>query len=213
MADSGALETRITHVLEDPGAQSLARVYAEAFLNAAGDQPDDAIEELTSFMDDVLRNQPEFESILFSGILRREDKSALIDRVITPFASARFNSFLQVLVHHDRLTLLPAILQESILMHEDRQGKRRVQIKSAQVLPEATLERIRIRLTEALPFEPILETSTDPTIIGGIVIQVGDTVYDSSLRNRMKQLRKNLRQRSLYEIQSGRDRFSHPEGD
>jgi F-type H+-transporting ATPase subunit delta len=49
--------------------------------------------------------------------------------------------------------------------------------------------------------------------LGGIVIRVGDTIYDSSLALRIKQLRERLRQRSLHEIQSGRDRFGHPEGD
>jgi probable F420-dependent oxidoreductase len=62
-------------------------------------------------------------------------------------------------------------------------------------------------------FDAILETSQDPELIGGMVIQVGDTVYDASLKTRISQLRDRLRQRSLNEVQSGRDRFSHPEGD
>ena len=46
----------------------------------------------------------------------------------------------------------------------------------------------------------------------GLVIQVDDTVYDGSLRTRLKQLRGRLDNRSIHEIQSGRDRFSHPKG-
>ena len=53
----------------------------------------------------------------------------------------------------------------------------------------------------------------DESLIGGLVIQVGDTVYDSSLRTRIKTLAGRLTERTLNEIQSGRDRFSHPEGD
>ena len=91
-------------------------------------------------------------------------------------------------------------------------GKQRVQIKSAQPLSDSARDRIRQRLAASLPFDPILETQVDPSLIGGIVIRVADTVYDSSLATRVEQLRERIQQRSLHEIQSGRDRFSSPEG-
>jgi F-type H+-transporting ATPase subunit delta len=64
-----------------------------------------------------------------------------------------------------------------------------------------------------LGFEPILQESVDESLIGGLIIQVGDTVYDSSLRSRLKQLSGRLVEKALNEIQIGRDRFSHPERD
>jgi F-type H+-transporting ATPase subunit delta len=108
--------------------------------------------------------------------------------------------------------LLPLILKESRLRHEIRSGKQRVQVKSAQSLSEATLQNIRRQLAAVLPFEPILEIQTEPALLGGLVIRVGDTVYDGSLRSRIRQLRSRLRARSINEIQSGRDRFSYPTG-
>ena len=213
MADSDASQTQATRTVEDPTAQAVARVYADAFLNAAGETATDDLAEFKSFLDDVLAKNPEFEAILYSGVLSRDDKVGLVDRVVGPLATARFTSFLHVLVHHDRLELLPVIYRESEIEHELRQGKKRVQIRSAVPLSDEALEKIRGRLKQAMPFDPILEPAVDPALLGGIVIQVDDTVYDSSLRNRMKQLRDSLRQRTLHEIQSGRDRFSHPERD
>ncbi|GAB4143785.1 MAG: F0F1 ATP synthase subunit delta [Planctomycetaceae bacterium] len=213
MAEMDASQARVTSVMEDPSAQAVARVYADAFLDAAGDEAADSLEEFQSFLSDVLQPNPDFASVLYSGIFSRDEKNGLIDRVVAPSASARFTNFLHVLVHHDRLDLLPAIYEEAVIQHELRQGRRRVQIRSASPLSDEALERVRTRLNEAFPFEPILMPTVDPALLGGIVIQVGDTVYDSSLRNRMKQLRDSLRQRTLHEIQSGRDRFSYPEGD
>ncbi len=118
-------------------------------------------------------------------------------------------NFLRVLARHDRLDLLPLILRESRLKHELASGKRRVQVRSARELTEEMKQRIRKQLAETLNFDPILETRVDPSLLGGVVIRIGDTVYDSTLRSRMKQLRERMRQRSLHEIQSGRDRFSH----
>jgi len=214
MAEEQELPTRPPSVMEDPSAQAIARTYADAFLNAAaGTGVDDALEEFASFVADVLDANPKFEAILLSGIVRRDEKIKLIDRAIAPYGSELFVNFLRVLAQHDRLELLPMILGESQVRHEVRTGRQRVQVTSAQPLSEETRNDVRKRLAESLPFEPILEERTDPAVLGGLVIQVGDTVYDSSLRTRLKQLRRRLRERSLNEIQSGRDRFSHPEGD
>ena len=209
MAEAENIPTRVSSVMEDPSALAVARVYATAFLDAVGGDADGALEEFTSFLDDVLAANPDFESFLMSGFFNRDEKIRLIASVVGKFGSESFVSFLRVLAQHERLELLPLILGESWIQHEQRQGKQRVQVRSAVKLSAEKLETIRQELDKSLPFEPIVITSVDPTLIGGIVIQIGDTVYDSSLRNRMKQLRVRLRQRSIHEIQSGRDRFSH----
>jgi len=213
MADTDDIQTHVPSVMEDPGELAVARMYAEAFLNAAADDPHAALEEFTSFVDNALKPNPEFEQILLSPHIGRDEKLGMIDRVAAPFGSERFTSFLRVLARHDRLDLLPIILKQSWIQQEMREGKQRVQVRSSVSLSESTLENIRKQLDDSLPFEPVLIPSVDPSLLGGIVIQIGDTVYDSSLRNRMHQLRTRLRQRSLHVIQSERDRFSHPEGD
>ncbi|MGH7127771.1 MAG: F0F1 ATP synthase subunit delta [Planctomycetaceae bacterium] len=49
-------------------------------------------------------------------------------------------------------------------------------------------------------------------MLGGMVVQIGDSVYDMSLQARLNQLRERLRKRTLHEIQSRRDRFRSAEG-
>jgi F-type H+-transporting ATPase subunit delta len=214
MADSEETKSRVQSVLDDPRALAVARVYSSAFIDAAAsDGLEGAIEEFNSFITDVVEKNPDFESLLVTATLNRDDKLRLIDRVVAPSGSVVFTDFLRVLAKHDRLDLLPLICSEAQLEYESRSGKRRVQVKSAMPLTEATLQKIQQQLSKALPFEPVLVSIADPKILGGLVIQIGDTVYDSSLRTRLTQLRTKLRDRSLNEIQSGRDRFSHPEGD
>ena len=66
----------------------------------------------------------------------------------------------------------------------------------------------------SVPVGPaVIGRVVDPDILGGLRIRVGDTVYDGSLRARLTQLRHRVRERSLHEIQSGRNRFSHSERD
>ena len=117
-----------------------------------------------------------------------------------------------MLARHNRLALLPTIRRLTEAEFEWRSGRRRVGVTSAAELSQQALDSIRSTLRTSLAIEPILETRVDTTLVGGLVIRVGDTVYDGSLKTQIKQLRARLRERCLNEIQRGRDRFSHPEG-
>ena len=224
MADKTQIKTRIESVMEDPHTGAVARIYADAFLNAIPQlrdergqddrgQHDEALEEFQSFVEDVLNKQPDFSRLLLSGTVSRDVKLALIDRVVAGRGSDLFTNFLRVLARHDRLSLLPLIQAQAGMEYEKRSGRKRVQVVSAQPLSDGALEKIRERLAALLPFQPILEPAVDPDLLGGLRIRVGDTVYDGSLRARLKQLRLRVRERSLHEIQSGRNRFSSSERD
>ena len=214
MAGKTQIKTRIESVMEDPHTGAVARVYADAFLNAVPPaELEAALEEFRSFVEDLLDKQPDFSRLLLSGTVSRDVKLALIDRVLAGRASDLLTNFLRVLARHDRLDLLPLILAQASIEYEKRTGRKRVQVVSAQPLSDGALEKIRERLAALLPFQPVLEPAVDPDILGGLRIRVGDTVYDGSLRARLKQLRSRVRERSLHEIQSGRNRFSSSERD
>ncbi|MEZ6123525.1 MAG: ATP synthase F1 subunit delta [Planctomycetaceae bacterium] len=202
--------TRPDHVLEDPGAQAVASLYARSFLGAAND---DNVDELNSFIDDVLKQNPDFRALLVSDFVGRDDKLSVVDRALAPQCSEYFANFLKVLIRHGRLDLVEQIREVVRQLREERAGQRRVQIRSARPLSEGSRSQIAQQLKDKLGFDPILQESVDESLIGGLVIQVGDTVYDSSLRTRLKTLAGRLTERTFNEIQSGRDRFSHPEGD
>jgi F-type H+-transporting ATPase subunit delta len=203
--------TRPDHVLEDPSAKAVARIYAQAYLDAAGANSA-ALDEFTSFVDEVLQKFPDFSRLLAGEVTGREDKMKLIERVVTPRATPLFANFLRVLARHDRLNLLPLILGEAWLEFERRSGKRRVTVRSAAPLSAAQLKRVKSRIAESLAEEPILLPVVDESLIGGLVIQVGDTVHDGSVRTRLKNLGNRLKEKYVHEIQSGRNRFSHSEG-
>ena len=214
MADGQEVRTRVSSVMEDPSARAIARVYATALVDAATSAGvDGALDELASFLDDVLEAHPDFHSILVGMAVGRDQKVAMIQRVVGPVGTPVLTSFLTTLARHERLELLPLVLDEARLIENTRGGRKSVQVTSSQPLDAETLESIRASLDSALPFTPILDTRVDSSLIGGLVVQVENTVYDSSLRTRIKQLRDRMRERSLHEIQSGRDRFSHPAGD
>jgi F-type H+-transporting ATPase subunit delta len=148
-----------------------------------------------------------------SDSVGRDEKLGILDRVIAPRATEFFVNFLRVLVRHGRFSMLPVIREVVVRLTEIESGKQRVRVRSARPLSQTSREEIRSSLKGRFGFDPILEESVDADLLGGMVLQVGDTVFDSSLRSRLKSLRARLVEKAFNEIQSGRDRFSHPEGD
>lgn len=201
-------------IFDDPRSKGVAQVYATAYLDSTAKQPNpvDAVGELRSFVDEAVKKNPLFAEILCSAMIGREDKIALVKRVFSGRCTDTLVDFLMVLAEHERLELLPQIAGLAEVLWETRQGRVHVEVRSAHPLSDDALGKIRAGLVESLKINPILVPRVEPDLIGGLVIRVGDTVYDSSLRTQLKSLETRLRERSLNEIQSGRDRFSHPEG-
>ena len=67
-------------------------------------------------------------------------------------------------------------------------------------------------LRRILGGEPQVHPTVDPSLIGGVVLRVGDTVYDGSVARQLDQVREQMINRSGHEIQSRRDRFRHSGG-
>ncbi len=206
--------SRPDSVLEDPGTLAVATMYAQSYLSAAAENGVAAPEEeLNSLVDDVLVKFPEFEQLLMSDSLGRDDKLAIVDRVIAPRVSGFFVNFLKVLIRHGRIAMLPLVQNVVAKLQEEAAGKKRIRVKSARALSDSSRSQIVAHLKSTFGFEPVLQETVDASLLGGVILQVGDTVYDSSLRSRLKQLNGRLVEKAFNEIQSGRDRFSHPEGD
>jgi F-type H+-transporting ATPase subunit delta len=79
----------------------------------------------------------------------------------------------------------------------------------AVALDAAQEAALRDRVARMISATPILNVTTDESLIGGLIVQVGDQVCDASVRNRLEQLRQRLIEGKTYEIQSRRDQFSH----
>lgn len=209
---SETLESHVPSVLEDPSIASLARVYSQALLDAAGDQAEVVLGELESFIKDVLDQNRKVEAILSSMVIPSEEKQAFLKSALGHYMSPTFANFLQVLGERDRLGILRPIYDAARTLFETRSGKRRVTVTLATEPTDELRQQIQTHLQGQLPFQPEIQYVIDESLIGGMVLRIKDTVYDSSLRSRLARIKEQVRQRYLYEIQSGRDRFSTPEG-
>ena len=199
----------------DVTVEKIATVYAEAFLNAIAaksESVDDAVAEFDSFMAEVLDANARFEAVLKSAAVPADAKAAMIDRVFGGQASQTFLSFLKVLARHGRLDIVRAIHREVQKLDDKRCGRIPVVVTTATEMPQEAFADLAGRLRIKLGGEPIIRNAVDPDVIGGIVVRVGDTIYDASIASQLLNVRQTMIARSTHEIQSRRDRFRHSEG-
>ena len=192
----------------------MAKIYAQAFLGAAekSGQTDALVVELSSLVRDVLSHSGEFEAVLASALVSADEKSALLDRVFASRVSPLLLDFLKVISRHGRLDVLRAIDREVEKLHDQLRGRVRVRVETATPLDDGLAHRLAGSLGHLLGGQPELENAVDPRLIGGVVLRVGDTVYDGSVARQLAQVRQQMINRSVHEIQSRRDRVRHPGG-
>ena len=197
----------------DIGAKRLATIYSEALLNAAqaSDSVAQVLEEIDSVIDDVFKGNPRLEALLAGAAVGRKTREEAIQKVFASRACDTFYKFLQVLNNHDRLDLLRPIRRALHELSDERLRRLRVLVTSAVALSDTFKTRIRDTIQTQFQLEPVLVEKMDPTVLGGMKIRIGDTVYDATLLTRIHNLRNQLIARSSHEIQSRRDRFSSAE--
>jgi F-type H+-transporting ATPase subunit delta len=197
------------------GKEHVATVYATALLGAAEGQglATAVIDELDALVSEVLVPHPEFERLLSAATISPDAVIGILDRTLSAQVSPLLLNFLKVLARHGRLDCLRAIRRCLGELYDKSRGRIRVQVVTSVPLDEAQSQRLRQSLAAALGQEPVIEQRTDPELIGGAVIRVGDTLYDASVARQLQTLRQQMIDRSVHEIQSRRDRFRYPAGD
>jgi F-type H+-transporting ATPase subunit delta len=193
----------------DVTAERIARVYAQAFLSATENSAnaDGMVEELTSFSDDVLNRFPKLEQTLQSSLISQEQKEQMLSRIFGGKASREVLNFLKVLSRHGRLDLVRQAARLVKSMHATRRGMTDVEVSVATPLDDATLAEIQIQLRKSLGTEPVLSVKVVPALLGGIVIRVGDRVYDGSVQSQLERTRAAMIQKATEQIESRRDAF------
>ncbi len=198
----------------DASVEHIADVYAQAFIGAAdaAAKSKDLLAEFDSFVFDVLDRLPKLEAILNSALVSEEERSSLLDKALGKQATPAFLNFLKVVSKHGRSDCLRAIHRQTHAIDDERNRRVPVRLTTAVSVGPESVAKIVAELKTSLGGDPIVEVETDPALIGGAVLRIGDTVYDGSIANQLKQLRQQMTARSAHEIQSRRDRFRYTAG-
>ncbi|MBI5309693.1 MAG: ATP synthase F1 subunit delta [Actinobacteria bacterium] len=172
--------------------EEIARIYAQSLFEAAVDREkvDQIKAELTTFSQAVDASE-DLRLFLFSPYFSGEEKRDGIARIIDD-ASPEFVNFLQLLAEKHRLPAIHRIKDQYEVLWAEHYKLLPVTVTSAVELPQETVEKIA-RSVEAQTGRKVeLDGRVDDSVIGGIVLQVGNMVLDASIRGRLDRLRKQV---------------------
>lgn len=170
--------------------QQVAALYSKALLDAAGDRVDEIVNELEAVVTECLDRFPKLEMALASPRVGEEEKQAMIDRIFGGQVDKLLLNFLKVLARRRRLGALRAIQKAASLLRAEQLGRMRVIVSTAHRLTEQQKSDILAKLQTTFGKEAVLEEKVDPSLLGGIVLRIGDHVYDGSVLGKMETMRR-----------------------
>jgi F-type H+-transporting ATPase subunit delta len=141
----------------------------------------------------VLAQHRELEDVLLRPLYPVAQRRAVLAAVAERLgASPLWKSFLSYLVDRRRLVQFEGIRAEYERLADERAGKTRASVRAASELSDEQRQRLQRALSARVGREVELAVEVDPGLLGGLVAQVGDVVYDGSLRTQLRQLRERL---------------------
>lgn len=177
-------------------AGSVAKRYAKALVEVAGasDELEPVRQELVDFAD-LLRGQRAFRLFVANPSVQRRDKAAVFEQVVSALGFRRLTTtFLRLLMEAGRLEGLESILRAYLTLLDERLGRVKAVVTTATPLPAEQQERLRQRLAAVTGKQVYLEIRDDPSILGGLITQIGSRVYDGSVRAQLLRLGDRLAQ-------------------
>jgi F-type H+-transporting ATPase subunit delta len=174
--------------------EELAEVYARSLFEVAREQGklDELREQLGQFADALDQNR-ELAVFFFSPYFSTKEKQDALDRVLDG-ADASFVNFLKLLIENHRMPIVFRTRQQFDHLWEQENKVLPVEITSAIELDQETTENLGREIGERAGRRVTLAARVDPNILGGIVLRVGNSILDASIRNRLEQLRRQVAQ-------------------
>lgn len=192
----------------DTDQQLLGDVYAKALIGfgVESGSTDQIVDQLSAVVE-VLSDLPQLRAVLESPRVSLDAKSGLLDSAFSSRVSRDVLNFLKIVASKNRFDCLGAMEASACRMQDEMAGRVQATLTTAEAVDDAVRKSVSERLAEVLGKQVSLTSMVDPTIIGGMVVRVGDTVYDGSVANELAQVRTKAAKRAVDAIREHLDRF------
>ncbi|QDV65083.1 ATP synthase F1 subunit delta [Crateriforma conspicua] len=179
----------------DIGAEQLGKTYARALMAAAHNQgvADEVLGQLGEIVDEGLSANPRLAAALASPRVSESEKNAVVDRLFAGQIHPVLTNALKVMNAHGRLGYLRAVRDAATDIRDEQLGRVVAEIRTAVPITDDLREVVLRRLGETLGRHVRLNERIDTDLIGGMVVRVGDTVFDSSVAGRLAKVRQKVR--------------------
>ena len=178
------------------GPTIIARNYAETLLELArrsgGDQTVDAYASALEEVAELLRREPRVREFLETPRVSTEERKRAVRAAFDGNVPEPFLRFLLVVIEKRRQALLREIASEYVKLVDEVHGRVRADITLAREADADLQQEIVASLEKRLGRTVVPTFRSDPDIVGGVLIRVGDELYDGSLRRRIAGLRRRM---------------------
>lgn len=171
----------------------VAKKFSRALINTVDiSAVPGVIEELKVFSG-LIEADRRFKLLFASQIFSEDEKKKALNEILSHMkASPQGSKFLTLIITQGVVTVIKEIISASLNIYDERMKKVTAEVISPVVLDENYSSRLKAVLRAMTSKEVEIESSLDPSLIGGFIVKVGSTVYDSSLRGQLQLLKAEL---------------------
>jgi F-type H+-transporting ATPase subunit delta len=172
--------------------EEIAQVYSRSLFEVAKEHGtlDRIRDELAEFADALEQNR-ELAVFFFSPYFSTEEKENGLRRAIVD-ADPTLVNFLELLIEKHRMPVIFRIRRQFDALYDREHKQLPVEVTSAVDLDATVVQALEQRIREQTGQNVQLESNVDPDILGGIVLRVGNSILDASIRHRLEQLRREV---------------------
>jgi F-type H+-transporting ATPase subunit delta len=182
-------------------SQSIAEVYASALLELAVEKnQDDDIESELSEVAKLIADDADFARFMASPTVPEDSRAVALEKAFRGKMNDQLLNTLLVMNRKGRAGLVRALAEAFRLLLEDRKGEVDVVVRSAVKLDDASKDRVRKAVAAHVGKQPRLIENVDESLIGGLVLQIGDEKLDTSVALRLSKMRHAFLERASREI-------------
>jgi F-type H+-transporting ATPase subunit delta len=174
---------------------TVASRYAKSFIDLAQEQ--NILEEVNNdmgFFLHTLKANSQLNAVLSNPIISHLKKLNILTEIFSSKMNKLSIDFFKLMINKGRGEVLYTTAQEFINQYDIKKHITQATVVSATPLSEANKQKMLADVKAAVGGEVILETKTDPALIGGFVLTVGDRQIDTSIASNLKKLKKNFAQ-------------------
>jgi F-type H+-transporting ATPase subunit delta len=192
----------------DAGREHLGHVYGQALLGAAekAGVTEQVMAELDSLVDDVLEKLPNLRDVFAAPKVTAEEKERILDKILGG-ASRVLLQGLKVMARHGRLDCVRDVRLAFRKLLNELRGRVEVLVRVATPISDAQLSQIADKLRGMLKKDVDIKMEVRPEILGGIIVKVGDTLYDGSVIAKLDQMRSKALANTEKELRTALERF------
>ena len=141
----------------------------------------------------MFRGNPELEKVLLNPMYKLEERKALMETIASSASLSPYVSkFFSILVQTRNIRFLDDISEAYSRFEDELAGRIRASVEAPTELDGAIVDDIRKRLGELTGKELILTCSSNPALLGGLVLKIENTILDGSLKTQLELMKEKI---------------------